>query len=767
MQKKTLYQWDLNQRLVIDDYPAGTEAHFINRKNGTLSAPESTDVSALVVEAYAEGGKVYADIPNSLLQTAGELLVYIYTENGKEAHTARRTVLPIIARPKPADYVYTETEVKRWETLASTAEQALQAANEAVSAAKQIVAGKDGYTPVRGVDYWTDDDISAIQADNIACISAELAKRGQVKPEFAGSIDECTDTAKLYVLPDGYIYAYVCKKTTEEVANYTNRLPISVNTDGTVYVGDNGEKGYRVGYRLNSSGTEAAYENVEVIGFIPVKLGDVIRFKNITFRASGGGAYANQEYLSFYDANKNVLSSAIISYSSQLFTDSNTEISERDSTTYDLLVLDTAELINWDHSNNKWTAASDMAYFRISAEEITADSIITINEEIKNASVVEKTEYAWTNTGHAFVPADYEDRIVDLEEEVANHTESIQNMITGSDIPDHVITEAEDVIDKVITAQGNRTFTFAAITDLHYGNAGYTDGVKHACQAMKYIDERIRLDAVAVLGDYTDGYPADGYANAIGDFRAINKVLTDLRFAPNMRVQGNHDYYADHTAAVNRHISAFSDDVVWGSVSGGYFYRDFEGYQLRVICLNTTETGNANVDVSAAQYQWFANSLDLTSKEDAEDWQILILSHHPLDWYDADGVYSFAQIVNAYRNGTSWSNSTLGISCDYTHKNTATLIGNIHGHIHNLLTDYVHIGNVANGNKTTVLRMCTPEACINRSNQYTDAWHEETSYPKTINTAEDTSFVVYCIDLDTHNINAICYGAGYDREINY
>ena len=63
--------------------------------------------------------------------------------------------------------------------------------------------------------------------------------------------------------------------------------------------------------------------------------------------------------------------------------------------------------------------------------------------------------------------------------------------------------------------------------------------------------------------------------------------------------------------------------------------------------------------------------------------------------------------------------------------------------------------------------MATPEACIGRANQYNGVFAETTSYPKTKNTNEDTSFIVYCIDMDTHIIKAICYGAGYDRTLNY
>lgn len=346
--------------------------------------------------------------------------------------------------------------------------------------------------------------------------------------------------------------------------------------------------------------------------------------------------------------------------------------------------------------------------------------------------------------------------------------EEIQSNLGLDGVPNYVKTEAESVIDRVIAAQKERTFTFAAISDLHYGNNGYTDGIKHACQAMKYIDKRIKLDAVAVLGDYTDNYPSTDYDDAISDFKSINNILTDLRFGQNLRIQGNHDYYADHKGEINRFISSYSDDVVWGSFTGGYFYKDFCGQKLRIICINTSENGG--MMVSTSQYNWFINSLDLTSKEDSEEWQIIALSHHPLDWW-AD-TYVFSYVLDAYKNGTSWTNGT--ITCDFAGKNKATFIGNIHGHIHNFKTDYLRFGNPTQNadNKTAILRMCTPNACYDRENgynnvEYNGVWAEDTTYSKTKNSAKDTAFCIYCIDLDTNTINAICYGAGYDRTANY
>ena len=335
---------------------------------------------------------------------------------------------------------------------------------------------------------------------------------------------------------------------------------------------------------------------------------------------------------------------------------------------------------------------------------------------------------------------------------------------TADNIPDYVKTEADSLVSKVVSAQGNRVFTLAAITDLHYGNGSYTDGILHASQALAYINDQIALDAFAVLGDYTDGYPIDDVDNAFGDCRKVNSLLSQMEVIPNLRIQGNHDFYNGYAQFVHYHIQAYSEGVTWGDKVGGYFYRDFADKKLRIICVNTTETDNANIGVSTTQYTWFVNALDLSAKSDAAGWQILVLSHHPLDWYVTDSTYRFAYIMEAYKNGAS--GTVGGVSYNFTGKNSATLIGNIHGHIHNLLTGYINKGNINTSNPTNVHRICTPEACINRANQY-EAWKEATSYNKTKNSAKDTSFVVYCIDLNEQNIKAFCYGAGYDREISY
>ena len=329
--------------------------------------------------------------------------------------------------------------------------------------------------------------------------------------------------------------------------------------------------------------------------------------------------------------------------------------------------------------------------------------------------------------------------------------------------PDYVVAEAMSVLDKVVAAQGKRTFVLGAITDMHYGSSDYVDGVIHATQGLKHISDRIKLDALAVLGDYTDEHQIDT-DTAVTDREECNALLQMID-ADRLCMKGNHDHTPGAEAQTFRTIMANSDNVVWGSRIGGYFYRDFDAYKLRIICLNTTEVARDNLSVSDEQYKWFADTLDISAKEDAAEWGILLLSHHPLDWTVTDGTYKFVPIINAYVSGASWTGGA--VSCNYASKNDAKIIANIHGHLHNLLTSKMYIGAPGSSAQVDVYRMCTPASRVDYVNHYNGVWKEGTTYSKTKNTANDTAFCVYCIDLDDFTIKAYCYGAGYDRELTY
>ena len=237
--------------------------------------------------------------------------------------------------------------------------------------------------------------------DEIAKVKAQV---NQMKPEFANSIEECVDTSKMYVLPDGYIYAY--KLTEVETGpSYTNLLPLAINADGTPYVGNNGEKGYKTGWRLNSSRAEKEAAGRCCTGFIPVKYNDTVRFKNIR----NDGVNLNG-YIYFYDDDFATNTGIMYEYAF-------------DGGVFTFVPSDTK---GFNAAN--MLAVPETKWMRVSTHVIDDTSIITVNEEIVEGGTT--TGYAWVNTGLAFAPADYEDRIVDLETDVSGLKSSVNNLKT-------------------------------------------------------------------------------------------------------------------------------------------------------------------------------------------------------------------------------------------------------------------------------------------------------------------------------------------------
>jgi hypothetical protein len=68
----------------------------------------------------------------------------------------------------------------------------------------------------------------------------------------------------------------------EAPIKYTNLIPLSVNADDTPYIGLNGEKGYKQGWRVSSSGVEKQQTGYACTGWIPAIAGDTIRIANCT-----------------------------------------------------------------------------------------------------------------------------------------------------------------------------------------------------------------------------------------------------------------------------------------------------------------------------------------------------------------------------------------------------------------------------------------------------------------------------------------------------
>lgn len=206
----------------------------------------------------------------------------------------------------------------------------------------------------------------------------------QQVPLFANSIDECTDVSKLYVLPDGYIYYY--SDGSETILVHTNKIPLSVSDDGEIY----NEVGYRENVRYSTSEKiEKVCGSTYITGWIYVTPGDVVRFKNMPIST-----------LSDADAMKNAIYCANEAKSTQW-------------TLYSTIIQENLTGCEVDEGGNvsQFTVSSGCNWIRFASTWIDGNSIVTVNEKIVSASA----EKGLHNTGHAFVPADYEDRIVALE----------------------------------------------------------------------------------------------------------------------------------------------------------------------------------------------------------------------------------------------------------------------------------------------------------------------------------------------------------------
>ena len=150
---------------------------------------------------------------------------------------------------------------------------------------------------------------------------------------------------------------------------YTNQVPISIDTDKSIFNGI----GYIDGYRLSSSGNLSQQANTVTTGFIPCKSTDTIRMGGVKWRDSEA-TNVSYTYIAFYDTSFNLLGSLNISSPSGTFSHRGIVGANSSATTDDNGVTT---------FNIDFTDGSEVAYCRVNGFGNGSDMIVTINEEIK------------------------------------------------------------------------------------------------------------------------------------------------------------------------------------------------------------------------------------------------------------------------------------------------------------------------------------------------------------------------------------------------
>ena len=309
--------------------------------------------------------------------------------------------------------------------------------------AKWTVGGEYGEVdvPVKGVDYWTAEEQQAVQDEANAIIAEELAKRGQVEPEFANDVSECTDTTKLYVLPDGQIWAYIKTEISGEDAAL-GAPDMSVYS--TVLSAESSQ-------RYTFSKTAATLSGK--LKSVTVKC-DVVA--DVVFAVA---------HISGVESGVPVVAS-IDEFTITTKVGENTYVNGTDFT-YDGEVRE-GDLIGYKQATGTvckvyYGMVSDAAqqwYNTVSHTDYTLSSKTygyAISAVVETESV---TGYAWADTGHAFVPADYEDRIVALEKETAEQGTVVQAL-------------SEDV--SALKEDGAKAASVVIGTEIDPGVADYSD----------------------------------------------------------------------------------------------------------------------------------------------------------------------------------------------------------------------------------------------------------------------------------------------------
>ena len=128
--RKNFYQWDLDRKITCADESI-TQVHFYYTKDKVLPVEVEDD----------EQGR-YFKVPNILLQKAGQIRLYGYSVS----HTKIEQQFPILPRPKPEDYIYTEEDYYTIEKIVT--EKLLEAKESGDFKGED---GKDGEDGANGI----------------------------------------------------------------------------------------------------------------------------------------------------------------------------------------------------------------------------------------------------------------------------------------------------------------------------------------------------------------------------------------------------------------------------------------------------------------------------------------------------------------------------------------------------------------------------------------------------------------------------------------
>lgn len=173
-----LFQWDI-----------GRKVKFISKKNYTINEIHfcnSHSDNALVGKVNYEGSVVTSYIPNILLQSDKDLIVYVVTTTEDSKQTVERSVFNIHKRIKPNDYVYTETEIFDYKKSIKELEEKIANVSK-VKTVNGIEPDEDGNITVKVTEIPTDEETLEMLAE-LDIINVVTDVNGDIFTDLNGDV---------------------------------------------------------------------------------------------------------------------------------------------------------------------------------------------------------------------------------------------------------------------------------------------------------------------------------------------------------------------------------------------------------------------------------------------------------------------------------------------------------------------------------------------------------------------------------------------------
>lgn len=319
---------------------------------------------------------------------------------------------------------------------------------------------------------------------------------------------------------------------------------------------------------------------------------------------------------------------------------------------------------------------------------------------------------------------------------ISNTTSAIQNTVIKN-----IIGYLVDAVESLQPETGTPPIASMNIDESMVANAGANYGFHSSGQSN--VQKRFSMlvttdphgDTVAMQRavEYFNSMPCFDCGSCLGDLQANTYSDNDGTWYTNvikesnkpwLTLVGNHDVgIGKNTATTGNQEQVYNKFILPNLPYAGvtpdgktYYYKDFDTYKIRLICLNPYDVDNNDISgseyvvpryteyYSQAQVDWFVDLLLNTPS----DYHVMVLTHNTPKASVKDTsvnfnnkTYSFspessqsgiiADIVNAWQNGESLNNAypstntnlaTVTVSADFTSRGTGVFICFLTGHMH-------------------------------------------------------------------------------------